>query len=53
MSYKGNADDINLNLPEDSIVITCVQRFDSKSGQGQLVRAFDEVNKRYKNALLS
>lgn len=52
MSYKGNVDDINLNLPEDSIVITCVQRFDSKSGQGQLVRAFNEVNKRYKNAYL-
>ncbi len=52
--------DINSDTPipplskisKNDIVITCVQRFDSKSGQYQLVSAFSEITNRHPNARL-
>ncbi len=53
MNYSDEVEEnINLNFPTGSVVITCVQRFDSKSGQDQLVRAFNEVRKKYNNTYL-
>ena len=34
---------VNLSIPNDHIVISCVQRFDSKSGHEQLIKAFAQV----------
>lgn len=39
-------------IPEDAVVITYIQRFDSKSGQEQLIRAFSKVSDEYPNSYL-
>jgi len=40
------------NISNGSIVISCIQRFDSKSGQIQLIKAFSKVFKKHKNIYL-
>lgn len=39
-------------IPAGAIVITCVQRFDAKSGQVQLIKAFSKISDKYKNSYL-
>lgn len=40
------------HVPQDAIVITCVQRFDAKSGQMELIKAFSKISGKYKNSYL-
>ncbi len=44
--------DILKQIPQDAIVALCVQRFDSKSGQIQLIKAFSKISKKYQNSYL-
>lgn len=39
-------------IPENAIVITCIQRFDSKSGQAQLIRAFYHLQQKIDSVVL-
>lgn len=43
---------IAYSIPKNAIVICCVQRFDSKSGQEQLVRAFSKLARKIENVCL-
>jgi len=39
-------------IPKDGIIVSCIQRFDSKSGQEQLVKAFSKLVSKIDNVYL-
>lgn len=39
-------------IPPGSIVITCIQRFDAKSGHTQLIEGFSKISNKFKNSYL-
>lgn len=48
---RAQEDTIGSRIQEGTVVVTCIQRFDSKSGHVQLIRAFHEVRQALKGTI--
>jgi len=52
MSISASIPKVLKQIPKGAVMVTCIQRFDSKSGQTQLLRAFSKISDKYKNSYL-
>jgi glycosyltransferase involved in cell wall biosynthesis len=52
MSGVAELPNVFRQIPQWATVVTCVQRFDSKSNQIQLIKAFSKISNKYQNSYL-